>query len=220
MINRNEFINIRFKKVVFIVIGTVVLICKFSIVPYMSIALEQPIWDEEELIDSNNPRRKETSNYLIGPEDVLNISVWGNKDLNHQVFVRPDGKISFPLIGDVLAMGRSPEDIREEITRKLSPFVPDAVVTVMVVNINSFKIYIIGNTARQGDFVVGRRINVLQALSMAGGFNDFASPKNIFIIRTINKEKIKIPFNYKEITEGKNLEQNIYLQPGDVIVVP
>ncbi|MBN2374627.1 polysaccharide biosynthesis/export family protein, partial [bacterium] len=208
-------------KMFFVVIG-VVFFCRFLIIPCMSIALDQPILDEEESIDSNDNRnrRKEASTYLIGPEDVLNISVWGNKDLNHQVFVRPDGKISFPLIGDVLAMGRSPEDIREEITRKLNPFVPDAVVTLMVVSINSFKIYIIGNTARQGEFVVGRKINVLQALSMAGGFNDFASTKNISIIRTKNNEQIKIQFNYKEITEGKNLDQNIYLQPGDVIVVP
>jgi polysaccharide export outer membrane protein len=158
--------------------------------------------------------------YLIGPEDILNISIWKNEDLNHQVIVRPDGKISFPLIGEVQASGRTPEELRQEIVKKLEIFVPNPTVTVMVNKINSIKIYVIGNVLRPGEFVLGRNINVLQALSKAGGFTDFASPDDIFIIRTIDKRQVKIPFNYKKITKGKDTQQNISLQSGDVIVVP
>ncbi len=107
-----------------------------------------------------------------------------------------------------------------EITQRLNKFIPDPVVTVMVLNINSIKVYVIGNVPRPGEFILGRRINVLQALSKAGGLNDFASSKDIIIIRTIGDKQIKMPFNYKEITKGKDAEQNIYLQTGDVIVVP
>ena len=167
---------------------------------------------------SNKNENLET--YLIGPEDILNISVWKNEDLNHEVVVRPDGKISFPLIGDIQAGGRAPEELRLEIARRLNKFIPDPVVTVMVLKINSNKIYVIGNVLRPGEFVLGRKINVLQALSMAGGLNDFASSKDIIIIRTIEKRQITIPFNYKEITKGKDTAQNIYLQTGDVILVP
>jgi polysaccharide export outer membrane protein len=158
--------------------------------------------------------------YLIGPEDILNISVWKNEDLNHEVVVRPDGKISFPLIGDTQAGDRTPEELRLEITQRLNKFIPDPVVTVMILTINSIKIYVIGNVPRPGEFILGRKINVLQALSKAGGLNDFASSKDIIIIRIIGKRQIKIPFNYKEITKGKDTVQNIYLQTGDVIVVP
>jgi polysaccharide export outer membrane protein len=158
--------------------------------------------------------------YLIGPEDILSISVWKNEDLNHEVVVRPDGKISFPLIGDIKAGGKTPEELRLEITKSLDKFIPDPVVTVMVLNINSIKIYVIGNVLRPGEFILGRRINVLQALTKAGGLNDFASLKDIIIIRTIGERQIKMPFNYKEITKGKGTEQNIFLQTGDVIVVP
>lgn len=216
MINKRAFGHIH----IGVTLLGVTVVCICMLVSCMSVAAESSEGKMEKSIDAKMSQNKEPALYLVGPEDVLSISVWGNKDLNHQVFVRPDGKISFPLIGDVLAMGKTPGEIRDEITQKLEPFVPDAIVTVMVLNINSIKIYVIGNTARQGEFVVGRRINVLQAISMAGGFNDFASLKKIFIIRTKDKEKIKIPFNYKEVAEGKNLDQNIYLQTGDVIVVP
>ncbi|MGA1865290.1 MAG: polysaccharide biosynthesis/export family protein [bacterium] len=158
--------------------------------------------------------------YVIGPEDVLNISVWKNEDLNHQVIVRPDGKVSFPLIGDIQGGGKTPEELRLEITQRLSKFIPDAVVTVMVLKINSMKVYVIGNVPHPGEFILGRSINVLQALSKAGGLNEFADSKDIIIIRTIGKRQIKIPFNYKEITKGKDTAQNIYLQTGDVIVIP
>lgn len=161
-----------------------------------------------------------TDMYLIGPEDVLEISVWKDENLSKQVIVRPDGKISLPLIGDIQAGGKTTNEVSEEITEKLKNFIPEPTVTVTVASIHSFKIYIIGNISRSGEFSLGRQINVLQALAMAGGLGEFASSKKIMIIRKKGKKQVKIPFNYKEVLEGENIEQNIYLQRGDVIVVP
>ncbi|MGA1841284.1 MAG: polysaccharide biosynthesis/export family protein [bacterium] len=181
---------------------------------------EISIQKTEKTFEGTSNKNENLDPYLIGPEDILSISVWKNEDLNHEVVVRPDGKISFPLIGDIQAGGKVPEELRLEIAQRLIKFIPDPVVTVMVLKINSNKIYVIGNVTRPGEFILGRRINVLQALSMAGGLNDFASSKDIIIIRTIGKRQITIPFNYKEITKGSDTSQNIYLQSGDVIVVP
>ncbi|MEA3222422.1 MAG: polysaccharide biosynthesis/export family protein [Thermodesulfobacteriota bacterium] len=157
--------------------------------------------------------------YLIGPEDVLEISVWKDPDLTKQVVVRPDGKVSFPLIGEVDAGGRSVASLEKEVKKRISEYVPDAVVTVMVVQINSIKIYVVGGVAKSGEYRIGRKINVMQALAMAGGLTPFADEKDIVILRHDNKGGIKIPFNYGKVKKGKAIEQNIWLKDGDIIVV-
>jgi len=179
------------------------------------------------VLDSVTPVKKaekveklEQGGFLLGPEDILEISVWKDETLTKQVVVRPDGKISFPLIGEIQAAGRTVEDLRKEIIEKLSEFISDPVVTVMVIGINSYKIYVIGKVNKPGAYTVGRSVNVMQALSMAGGFSPFADLEHISILREQNGKQIRIKFNYKEVAKGKHLEENILLKRGDVIVVP
>ncbi len=157
--------------------------------------------------------------YLIGPEDILEISVWKDMDLTKQVVVRPDGKVSFPLIGEVEAGGHSIAWLQDQITLRIHDYVPDAVVTVMVIQINSMKIYVVGKIARPGEYKIGRRINVMQALALSGGLNPFANEDGILILRGSNKDQAKISFNYSQVKKGKAIEQNIWLKDGDVIVV-
>ncbi len=185
------------------------------------------VLDSEKTLSPVTPVKKaekveklEQGGFLLGPEDILEISVWKDETLTKQVVVRPDGKISFPLIGEIQAAGRTVEDLRKEIIEKLSEFISDPVVTVMVIGINSYKIYVIGKVNKPGAYTVGRTVNVMQALSMAGGFSPFADLGNISILREQNGKQIRIKFNYKEVAKGKHLEENILLKRGDVIVVP
>lgn len=159
--------------------------------------------------------------YELGPEDVLDISVWREDTLKGSYLVRPDGYISFPLAGEVRAEGRTASEVKADITDKLKKFLSDPVVSVTVVRIAAQKIYVIGRVARPGEFVSGRYIDVLQALSMAGGLTPFASPNDIRIMRKLTGGKqVVIGFRYNDVVKGKNLEQNIILKPGDVVVVP
>jgi polysaccharide export outer membrane protein len=159
--------------------------------------------------------------YRLGPEDVLDISVWREDTLKGQYLVRPDGYISFPLAGEILAEGRLASQIREDITAKLGRFLSDPVVSVTVVKIAAQKIYVIGRVAKPGEFISGRYIDVLQALSMAGGLTPFATPNDIRVMRKLpGGQQQVIPFRYNDVVRGKNLEQNIILKPGDVVVVP
>ncbi len=158
--------------------------------------------------------------YVIGPEDVLEIALWKDPELTKIIVVRPDGRISFPLIGEVMAGGVTVEWLQAEIEKRILEYVPEPVVSVNVVEVNSKWIYVIGNVMRPGAFKSGRNINVLQALSIAGGLAKFADEDSILILRTGEKGQIKIPFNYKAIKKGKDLEQNIFLETGDVVVVP
>jgi len=160
------------------------------------------------------------SSFILGPEDVLEISVWRDESLTKQVVVRPDGKISFPLVGEIQAAGRTVEALRKEIVKKLSEYISDPVVTVMVVQINSYKIYVVGKVNKPGEYTLGRKINVMQALAIAGGFTPFSDLSNISILRQEGDKQVRIRFNYKEVAKGKNLTQNIFLKSGDVIVVP
>lgn len=158
--------------------------------------------------------------YNIGPGDVIEISVWRDESLKRQIIVPPDGIIAFPLIGDINVQGMTVEDIRNTVTKKLEAYIQDAVVTVMLVEINSMRAYVIGKVNKPGSFPVLMDTNVMQMLSMAGGLNPFASERNIHILRTRGDSTIKIPFNYRQVLRGNNLEQNIILQRGDVVVVP
>jgi len=162
----------------------------------------------------------EDPSYLIGPEDALDISVWKDETLKGTVLVRPDGAISFPLVGELPAAGRTATQIREEITRRLARFMPEPEVTVSVLRVSSVRIYVIGRVNKPGDFTVGRPIDVLQALSVAGGLTPFASEDEIRIIRRVNGRQVSLPFDYARVRRGGELSQNILLRSGDVLLVP
>jgi polysaccharide biosynthesis/export protein len=158
-------------------------------------------------------------NYEIGPGDVLQISVWKNEDLTRQVVVLPDGQIHFPLVKEVTAAGKSVNELEKILVEKLVAYVPEPDLSINVTQVNSMVIYVIGKVNSPGRFAMNTRIDVLQALAVAGGLNPFAKEKEINVFRKIEgKTKIFI-FNYKEVSEGDNLEQNIMLERGDVIVV-
>jgi len=158
--------------------------------------------------------------YQLGPEDVIEISVWKEPDLTKQIAIRPDGKISYPLIGEVQAAGKTVKELREEISKRLEKFVTDAQVTVILLKTQYYKIYVVGKVNKPGEFLVGRPANVMQALAMAGGLNPFASPSRIVILRRIGDKEQTLPFDYKAVSRGEFLNQNITLLPGDVVVVP
>ena len=158
--------------------------------------------------------------YHIGPGDVIEISVWKDPDLSRTLTVPPDGIISFPLIDAINVTNLTVADLRQVVTEKLSEFVPDATVTVMLTELNSLKAYVIGKVNSPGEFPITLESNVMQILSQAGGLTPFAADGNIKILRQKGGKIIRIPFDYGEVEKGKNLEQNIILQPGDVVVVP
>jgi polysaccharide export outer membrane protein len=159
-------------------------------------------------------------NYVIGPQDVVDISVWKEPDLSRTVPVRPDGKISLPLLNDVQAAGLTPSQLGAQITASLTKYVTNPQVTVIVSQINSQRIYILGEVARAGGYTLLPDMNVLQALSNAGGLTAFANSKKIYVLRQDNGKQQKIPFNYKDVLSGKDPSQNVALKPGDTIVVP
>ena len=158
--------------------------------------------------------------YQLGPEDVLDISVWKEEGLKKEVLVRPDGGISFPLIGEIQAVGKTTGQLQKEIAQRLEKYIPDPVVSVAVLKIVGNKIYVIGKVNKPGEFAAGRYIDVLQALSMAGGLTPFAAENKIKIMRKESGQDIVIPFQYSKVQKGENLEQNITLKNGDVVVVP
>lgn len=160
------------------------------------------------------------ASYRVGPEDMLEISVWREDALKKEVLVRPDGGISYPLIGDVQAAGKTIGELREEITKRLEKFIPDAVVSVTVLKAASQRIYVLGKVTKPGEFPVGRSVDVLQALSMSGGLTQFADANGIRIMRREGDRQIVLPFEYARVVRGEKLEQNVLLRPGDVVVVP
>lgn len=166
------------------------------------------------------PGRTPPSDYRIGPEDMLEISVWREEDLQRQVLVRPDGKISFPLAGDIQAAGRTTEQVQQDISQKLQRYIPEPVVTVTVATVGGNKIYVIGQVNNPGAYVIGRYVDVLQALTVAGGLTPFASENKIKVLRREGGQEIVLPFEYADVKKGKNLEQNVILQGGDTVVVP
>ena len=158
--------------------------------------------------------------YHIGPGDVIEISVWKDPDLSRNLVVPPDGNISFPLIGSINVTRLAVPELRKIVTQRLSEFIPDVTVTVMLIQINSLKAYVIGKVNSPGEFPINLDTTIMQILAQAGGLTPFASDGNIKILRQKDNQIINIPFDYGEIEKGKNLEQNIILQSGDVIVVP
>ncbi len=160
------------------------------------------------------------TSYIVQPGDVLSISVWKEKDLQGDVSVRPDGGLNFPLVGDIAAAGKTVEELRKDIAAKIGKYVPDPVVTVIVKQSLGYQIFVIGKVNKPGAFPAARNIDVMQALSIAGGPTPFASLNKIKILRRNNGELKSIPFKYSQVEKGKDLQQNIILKGGDVVVVP
>ena len=158
--------------------------------------------------------------YVIGPDDVLSVVFWRDKDMSADVAVRPDGKISLPVINEVIASGLTAEQLRARIAEAASKFVTDPTVSVVVKGINSRKVFITGMVAKPGDYSIPGRTTVLQLIAMAGGLHEFADAKNISINRFENGRQLSLKFNYKDVSKGKNLRQNIELKPGDTVIVP
>ena len=160
-----------------------------------------------------------TSDYVIGADDTLHISVWKEPDLSETLPVRPDGKISMPLLNDVMAAGLTPLELKDSITEKLKKYMADPRVTVVVTAMNSRRIFVSGEVVHTGPMVLLPHMTMLQALAQAG-FTQFANVKGIYLLRTENGKQEKLPFNYKEVVKGNHPEQNIVLKPGDTVVVP
>lgn len=158
--------------------------------------------------------------YRIGPNDLLNIYVWKEKDLTQDLTVLADGRITFPLIGEVMAAGRTVTELKSAITEKIEKFVTAPEVTVIVKESRSRIIYTIGKVARPGPLMLAPDMTVIQALSAAGGFTEWADTKSILIVRREGGKETQLKFNYRDFTAGSNLDQNILLKPGDTIVVP
>jgi polysaccharide biosynthesis/export protein len=157
--------------------------------------------------------------YMIGPDDQLMIAVWHEPELSLSLVVRPDGMITLPLVNDVHAGGLKPLELQALLTEKLKPFVNEPQVTVIVQAIRSRKVFIAGQGAKAGAFPLNGRVTVLELLVQAGGLGPFAKVKSIYVLRTINGRQTRIPFNYKEALSGR-AKSDIYLEPGDVVVVP
>ncbi len=164
--------------------------------------------------------RKQSADYKIGVEDRLRISVWREPDLDRTVIVRPDGKITVPLIGDCAAAGRTPAELSQQIAGALSRYIRDPIVTVTVEEINHFKVYVLGEVNQQGVLQLRRRTRLLEALALAGGLTQFADKSKLVVIRDEGGREQRIEVDYRKIVNGEQPELNIYLKPGDTILVP
>ena len=159
-----------------------------------------------------------SSEYVIGVEDQLTISVWKEPELNLAVGVRPDGKITFPLVGDLQASGKTPKQLSQTLTEALSRYIKEPIVTVIVAQINNFKVYILGEVATQGVQVLRQRTRLLQVIAMAGGLTPYSN-KKIVIVRDENGREARSEIDYRRIINGDQPETNVYLKPGDTIIV-
>jgi polysaccharide export outer membrane protein len=166
------------------------------------------------------PAKLHDDTFIIGNDDVLVINVWKEPDISRTIPVRSDGKISLPLAGEIQAAGLTPLNLEKDIASKLKKDISEPEVTVMVQQVNSQKFNILGQVARPGSYVIGNSPTVLDAIALAGGFRDFAKKKSIYVLRQGASGDSRIPFNYKDVSQGKNMNQNIKLQPGDTIIVP
>jgi polysaccharide export outer membrane protein len=168
-----------------------------------------------------SPETLPEAEYKIGSDDVLTINVWKEPELSRDVPVRPDGKISLPLIGDMVASGRTPAELQTSIRDQLSRFVSHPEVTVIVKEVKSHRFNIVGEVERPGSYALSTPMTVLDGIAIAGGFRDFAKTGKIYVLR-INGDgaHIRLPFNYKKVIKGENFQQNVKLEPRDTIVVP
>jgi polysaccharide export outer membrane protein len=158
--------------------------------------------------------------YTVKPGDMLSIAVWKEPDLQGPVLVRPDGTFSFPLCGQIDARGKTVNELQQLVSERLKKFISDPVVTVSIQEVKGNKVYVLGQVNKPGEFIVNPRVDVMQALSMAGGTTAFASLGEIVILRRSDGGQQALPFKYADVARGRNLQQNIMLQAGDVVVVP
>jgi polysaccharide biosynthesis/export protein len=158
--------------------------------------------------------------YVIGAEDVLGIVFWREPDMSGDVTVRPDGRITIPVIGELQAAGRQPDQLQKEITAAAAKYISGVNVVVIVRTINSRKVFVTGRVTTPGTYPLMGTLTAIQAIALAGGLTEFADPKGITILRTDNGQARTLKFNYQDVSRGKSLEQNIQLRPGDTIVVP
>lgn len=161
-----------------------------------------------------------TNQYLLGPQDELEISVWKEDDLNKTVVVRPDGAINFPLAGEIFVAKKTVGQVQKEISRKIKNYIPEAVVTVSVAKVAGYRVYVLGKVNNPGEYILGSYVDVMQALTLADGFTPYASENDVKILRRQSGKKLMIEFDYSEVIRGKNLDQNITLLSGDIVVVP
>ena len=160
------------------------------------------------------------ADYVIGPEDVLSVVYWRDKDMTTDVAVRPDGRISLPLLNDVQAAGLTPAQLRDRLMEVSKKYIEDPSITVVVKQINSRKVFITGEVNKPGPYPLVGPTTVLQLISIAGGLRDYADSKKILIVRNENGRPMSYLFNYKDVVSRKNLRQNIELKPGDTVIVP
>lgn len=180
--------------------------------PFVAIhAAEQPVSIAPAEVDEH---------YLLQPGDMIQISVWKERDLDREILIRPDGRISFPLAGDIQAEGKTVAQLEKEVARNIGKYVPDAVVTVVLRSPGGNQIFVTGRVTRPGSYTSARTLDVVQAIALAGGLTPFASPNKIKILRRVNDVETVISFRYGRIEKGKSLTENIILQSGDVVVVP
>ena len=158
--------------------------------------------------------------YELQPGDLLHVVVWKETDLQSDVLIRPDGGISFALAGDLQAAGRTTDAVRADLESRIRKLIPDAVVTVEVKAVNGNRVFVIGKVNRPGDFALSRPIDVMQAISLAGGVTPFASQDRIRVLHRDGQEQKSVRFRYSEVAKGRHLEQNILLQSGDTVIVP
>ena len=169
--------------------------------------------------DASRQAAATSADYVIGVEDVLAVSVWKEPDLTKNVNVRPDGKVSFPLVGDLQASGKTPRQLSATLTEALAKYIKEPIVTVTVEQINSFKVYLIGEVGAQGELTLKRRTRLMQLISQAGGLSPYAS-KKIVIVRDEGGREVRTEIDYRKLISGEQPELNIYLKPGDTIIVP
>lgn len=160
------------------------------------------------------------ADYVIGADDMLDVSVWKEQELTRTLQVRPDGRISMPLLNDVQAAGLTPSQLSQTITERLKKYLTAPQVTVIVTQINSQRVYVIGEVTRPGAYPLLPGMTILQAISSAGGLTQFANSKKIFLMRNENHIQTKYPFSYKEVLDGRKAEENLAVKAGDTIVVP
>jgi polysaccharide export outer membrane protein len=160
------------------------------------------------------------SDFVIGPEDVLGVVFWREADISGDVTVRPDGRITLPVIGELQAAGLRPQQLQEQVLAAARKYLTDPNVAVVVRTINSRKVFVTGRVTTPGTHPLKGPLTVMQALTLAGGVTEYADTKNITVLRTIGGQTQSFKFNYKDVAKGRKLEQNILLQPGDTVVVP
>lgn len=184
-------------------------------------AFQLRVWLTALALCLGSPQAGRADEYRIAPPDVLEISIWGEPELRREnLIVRPDGKVSFPLVGDLEVAGKSTEEIRELLEQSIQPYIPQAKASIIVTQMGSMQFYVLGKVAKPGMFNIHTELSVLQALTMAGGLTPFAKESDIVIVRTQGDRTIRLPFNYDQVKSGRKLEQNIILQRGDVVLVP